>query len=1302
MEHNYHVDTVVQNSYEEDNFASQIVTALEADSNVFDASNTLDNDPIKQYFENSNFLLKRKKTGSDWLVSSMPTDEMKNNKDNAYHVCEVHTFAEIEDSEVFVKILEKKIENSEIVLGTMLGVTNPDQTDPEVWAAIGYKDEENNNFIPCIWLPPMVSVFCEIFICLNACLKINICGEKQPVAFIYNNITDNNSVHVKISCFCDDPVRVFKEIFDAHVHLSLFATNGAIIDSNRSGKYIQKALTSENCCTHLFTCDSITSFPITNTSGIIKCFSTTETPDYVKKTDNTFAAFQIDVNSQLKIGWSLFPEGSNINLISIKSFTTYSYNTWQKTIYTIQDNKIVKNNESAMKADFLISSALSEYTKQFTDSFDTKSVNKKLKKPDASFYDLQQNNKVLQACVTPSRTSDSVSTSAFIENLILDLTKFTEEEKAESDLNSSVNQMIKRSGFEFHIISESFEHFDVNTMLFNQNKFYNNFQEECNALQAVKGSRMSEPIRNIFKKIVKSRILSTIIKDEKIRLYGLGGFYGYPDYYSELQPNEGYPITTPKMNDNHIIPIARSPIACPYMKITLLPHQQDGVRWICAHERRDIDELLYEIPYTFSLSGKPGHYTCLRTFKEVSNSDINFIRGGILADEMGLGKSVQLLAAILLDDHTIKRIKKLDEVLENSSQSWEFDTFGFPTEQINAKYVTSEFNEKGERLGGTLIVCPVTMIGEWKRIISETTNIHPSFVIEFHGPNRKKYSRGDLSNALIVITSYGTVAANTSTYTSYLHKINWHRLILDEAHEIKNAITLKTKSIKSLKAFICWFVSGTPLQNNIKEFINILSLIGAENYVTANKNKYISEELEQVMYLYCLRSLMLRREKNIFDTKSFGTTSIMAQSNDKYNESERNATPMNLSVCRSPDNYELRNSQVMFKTPNTLATLPPKHVVLHKVTMSEEEMRIYNLFKKTAKSIINDQNSSVSWIQINSLMMYLRLLTAGQEVLNTDARNLLNAMIANESIHSSKPAGMSDQKFEYAKQLLKLKFLDTPGAAAEHNNYLKEDYTEPIKPDNTKFCPICLSNDPEIITHCSHYFHTDCLNTWLSNSDVCPCCREPLSMDTMFKIWELQDLQGKINIQPTQKTVPVTKFQYVISLIMQTINQGHVDPDDDEPLKIIVFSSFVRVLNIVCSLLTEHQIPYYQITGKVSNTQRTKVISEFQTTPKSSVMLCTYGAAAVGITVTAANHVILLDPWWNPFIEDQAIDRIHRIGQVRPVYVHRIIMANTIEESILKCQENKRQLAQRLAGISPTKKLVKTIDLNEIKNMIIE
>ena len=108
---------------------------------------------------------------------------------------------------------------------------------------------------------------------------------------------------------------------------------------------------------------------------------------------------------------------------------------------------------------------------------------------------------------------------------------------------------------------------------------------------------------------------------------------------------------------------------------------------------------------------------------------------------------------------------------------------------------------------------------------------------------------------------------------------------------------------------------------------------------------------------------------------------------------------------------------------------------------------------------------------------------------------------------------------------------------------------------------------------------------------------------------------------------------------------------------------------------------------------RGKIVDEFQTQKKASILLLSLKAAGVGLNLTEADHVFIVDPWWNPAIEEQAADRAHRIGQTKPVIIHRLVAKNTVEEKILQLQEKKKELASMVIGVQKTAKSITKEDI---------
>jgi SNF2 family DNA or RNA helicase len=127
----------------------------------------------------------------------------------------------------------------------------------------------------------------------------------------------------------------------------------------------------------------------------------------------------------------------------------------------------------------------------------------------------------------------------------------------------------------------------------------------------------------------------------------------------------------------------------------------------------------------------------------------------------------------------------------------------------------------------------------------------------------------------------------------------------------------------------------------------------------------------------------------------------------------------------------------------------------------------------------------------------------------------------------------------------------------------------------------------------------------------------------------------------------------------------------------LVFSQFVGHLQIIRALLDNKKIEYRYLDGATPVKQREREVEAFQA-GQGDLFLISLKAGGLGLNLTAADYVIHMDPWWNPAVEDQASDRAHRIGQVRPVTIYRLITKHTIEEKIVKLHQEKRDLANSL------------------------
>ena len=168
---------------------------------------------------------------------------------------------------------------------------------------------------------------------------------------------------------------------------------------------------------------------------------------------------------------------------------------------------------------------------------------------------------------------------------------------------------------------------------------------------------------------------------------------------------------------------------------------------------------------------------------------------------------------------------------------------------------------------------------------------------------------------------------------------------------------------------------------------------------------------------------------------------------------------------------------------------------------------------------------------------------------------------------------------------------------------------------------------------------------------------------------------------------PSAKLDVLLPQLMELADEGH---------KTLVFSQFTSLLSIVRAKLDKDNIVYEYLDGKTRNRQER--VERFQNDPDCKLFLISLKAGGVGLNLTAADYVFLLDPWWNPAVEAQAIDRTHRIGQTKQVFAYRLIAKGTVEEKVLELQNTKRDLADAI--ISANNSVIRTLQREDLEMLL--
>ena len=158
-------------------------------------------------------------------------------------------------------------------------------------------------------------------------------------------------------------------------------------------------------------------------------------------------------------------------------------------------------------------------------------------------------------------------------------------------------------------------------------------------------------------------------------------------------------------------------------------------------------------------------------------------------------------------------------------------------------------------------------------------------------------------------------------------------------------------------------------------------------------------------------------------------------------------------------------------------------------------------------------------------------------------------------------------------------------------------------------------------------------------------------------------------LDPSLGAEPSSKLEVLLERVREVTEEGH---------KALVFSQFTSLLGLLRRHLEQEGIPYVYLDGQTRD--RRSAVERFQEEPDCRVFLVSLKAGGLGLNLTAAEYVFLLDPWWNPAVEAQAIDRTHRIGQKRSVFALRLVARDTVEEKVIELQKSKRELVEAILG----------------------
>ncbi|EKM84208.1 hypothetical protein AGABI1DRAFT_67507 [Agaricus bisporus var. burnettii JB137-S8] len=551
---------------------------------------------------------------------------------------------------------------------------------------------------------------------------------------------------------------------------------------------------------------------------------------------------------------------------------------------------------------------------------------------------------------------------------------------------------------------------------------------------------------------------------------------------------------------------------------------------------------------------------------------------------------------------------------------------------------------------------------------------------------------------------------SSTEIASPLQSVHWFRVVLDEAHSIKETQTVGCRASCDLIADRRLCLTGTPVQNKLDDMFALIKFLRLKP----------------------------------FDDKNIWTKYISAPA--KFGQREGVLRLRTIMAC-----ITLRRTKES-KTPdgNRILALPPRHTQIIRLSLNPSEKAIYDQYYQESKEEFTDlsMRNQVMKNYVGILQRLLRLrqicdhkdlIAAKDTVAGSDSAASYDdivAAIAREGINPVRASAIfailkeaaTTQCIECGGELCTL----ADGVGGIVNDDMDADGPPPSKRGRKTKGPASRaptranspSNGPRpVLTRCQHLFCLACYKSaicpgWpeVEATVMRPCsaCQTELSPADAVEIkGDMMKLESDIaslglpppNIREQALSILQAEIcersskiksliHFLLPFSLANPHSANYNPagldiqildsdgngSSDNVIKTVVFSQWTSMLDKIEDALLIYKIRYDRLDGTMKREERSKALDTLKYDPGCEVLLVSLKAGGVGLNLTAAQKVILMDPCWNPAVENQAIDRIHRLGQTKPVLSIKYIIQGSIEESMLKIQERKNRLAQITLG----------------------
>lgn len=677
---------------------------------------------------------------------------------------------------------------------------------------------------------------------------------------------------------------------------------------------------------------------------------------------------------------------------------------------------------------------------------------------------------------------------------------------------------------------------------------------------------------------------------------------------------------------------------------------QEQIRSLLENIKQDEDEIEGETltPEDLTVNLLKHQRVGLQWMLNVENSKK---KGGILADDMGLGKTVQAIA-LMIANRSDKPDNKTNLIVAPVSvlRSWQGE--------IETK-IKKTANFKSYIYGGA----GGNKFGDWSTLAKYDAVLisYQTLAIEFkkHWPLQLGEVGKDYP-AIPDVTGMNALKQRNEYWSPFFcNESNFYRVILDEGQSIKNKNTKAAKACCTVSSEYRWILSGTPIQNNMNELYSLIRFLRIPPYHREERfNADIGRPLNN-------------------------------NRNNDYDSEDRKRTMKKVRVLLKA--IMLRRSKTDKIDGKGILELPAKDVEIEEAHLEGEEQAFYSELEqknqKLARRLL-ERKARGNYSNVLTLLLRLRQACCHPELVIAGEKKAEGTKVANGK-------SFENDWLRLYRRICAM----SPDQREVVNNSM-----------DIMSCFWCLEQlEPEsssVLTGCGHLLCDACIEPFVDEMSGPPnalynekgilrlpckkCQNRTLESDIVsFRLYDQvvnqdfteqmlfaeyqkemakqKDIARNVYLPDPRTLKPSTKMRQCIDVIKKVMEKS-----DSE--KILVFSQFTTFFDLFEYFLSDLSVPFLRYTGAMNAQQRSDCINRFYREADKRVLLISMKAGNSGLTLTCANHVVIVDPFWNPYVEEQAQDRCHRISQTKEVHVHKLFIKNSVEDRIAELQKRKREM----------------------------